>query len=316
MLLTYFKRIIASMLFVAGLLALLVGSSYLFMPKDDESDFGVEDPEANAIRGERDHSIDVLVFGDSESYSNIIPMQIWKETGIPMFVCGTRAQRLNYTQALVERAFRKQTPKVVLLETNTLYREVSMGTMVVGHLSNYLSIFNHHNRWKTMGVGGSSVYFSDDYKGYQYNSKCEPAPHRDYMVYSEGLESISEINAEYVAAIKDYCEENGAEFILISTPSSKNWNYERHNAVSQLAEEIGCKYLDLNLHDDRISINWQTDTRDKGDHLNHKGAVKASRFLAAYLNELGVCTDKRADPAYTGWNEALQRYELFVSQDH
>ena len=311
----YLKRAVASLLFIAGLVGLLIGSSYMFVPKGDESEFGVEDPAANNIRGERDNSVDVLIFGDSESYSNITPMQIWKDNGIPTFICGTRSQRLNYTQILVERAFKTQKPKVVMLETNTIYSEVSSGATVVEFVSSSFSIFMYHNRWKTMLSGEGTATVSDDYKGYQYNSKCDPYNTNEYMIYSEGREPIADINKDYVVKIKEYCEQNGAKFILVSAPSAKNWNYERHNTIADLAAELGCEYLDLNLDNEKMGIDWSTDTRDKGDHLNHRGAVKASAYLGDYLSGLGLFTDKRNDPTYADWNAALARYELFVEQD-
>ena len=41
-------------------------------------------------------------------------------------------------------------------------------------------------------------------------------------------------------------EENGAQLMLVSTPSLKNWNSERHNTVAELAEEFGLEYIDMN----------------------------------------------------------------------
>lgn len=38
------------------------------------------------IQSERDDSIDVLVLGDSESYTTFSPMEIWQQDGISSFV--------------------------------------------------------------------------------------------------------------------------------------------------------------------------------------------------------------------------------------
>ena len=309
----YIKRIIASLVFLGGLVGILIGVSYLFIPKEGDLEFGTEDPAAYSIQGERPESLDILVFGDSESYSNITPMEIWKEAGISMFICGTRAQRLDYTLVLAERAFRDQSPKVVILETNTIFREMSVSASTLAKLSNHFAIFRYHDRWKAILSGGSPVAISDDYKGYSFSNTVNPAPVQDYMVYTEESREIHMVNVSYVEQLKALCEENGAELILVSTPSAKNWTYEKHNGIAKLAEDIGCKYLDMNICNDEIGINWKIDTRDKGDHLNYAGAVKASRYLAEYLKELGVFTDKRTDPAFADWNKALARYELFVS---
>ncbi len=314
----YAKRILAFFLFAVFLMAILLAASFVFMPKNNMSEFGMEEAQANGILGEKENTIDVLVLGDSESYSAITPMQIWKDAGYTAYVCGTSAQSLNYTSVLLRRAFEKQQPKVVILETNAIYRKISSNQAVGTELANYFSVFQYHNRWKSLGLhdftGKAKFTWTDDYKGYRYRTKVDPARQKEYMKPTDKVAEIPALNIQYVREMKQFCDENGSRLVLVSTPSTVNWNFQRHNGIQKLANDIGCEYIDLNLMNDRIQIDWSKDTRDKGDHLNHFGAVKVSRFLSEYLKETGLLTDHREDPAYAKWNDSLKKYETIVEK--
>lgn len=312
----YFKRILSLLVFSVVLSGILLAASFVFMPKNNMSEFGMEEAQANGILGEKENTIDVLVLGDSESYSAITPMQIWKETGYTAYVCGTSAQPLNYTSVMLHRAFEKQKPKIVLLETNAIYRKISSSQVINAKLAHYFSVFQYHNRWKTLGwhdfTGKAKFTWTDDYKGYRYNAAIVASTKKDYMKPTKEIEAIPDLNVQYVREMKNFCDENESRLVLVSTPSTKNWNYKRHNGIQNLADEIGCDYIDLNLMNDRIQIDWDKDTRDKGDHLNHFGAVKVTRFLSEYLSGMEMLTDHRTDPGYAKWNDSLKKYESVV----
>lgn len=314
----YLKRGASAVIFVAGLIFLLIVTSHIFIPKNNSKESGMEEVSANGILGEKENTIDVLILGDSESYSSITPMEIWKENGYTSYVCGTSLQMLDYSNIMLNRAFEKQKPKIVILETNAIYRNIKEEITGLSELGERFSVFRYHNRWKSLKLSdfdfGREIKYTqtDNYKGYHYNVKVNPSKKKEYMVQTENIAEIPGQNVEYVKAMKEFCDKNNAEFILLSTPSTRNWNYERHNGINKLAEELGCEYIDLNLQDDRISIDWNNDTRDRGDHLNYFGAVKVTGFLSDYLKEKNVLTDHRNDERYSKWNEDLLKYEESV----
>lgn len=128
------------------------------------------------------------------------------------------------------------------------------------------------------------------------------------MTESSEKAAIPAKNAEYVERIRDYCEGNGAELILVSTPSTKNWNSKRHNAIEVLAKELNIEYIDMNCLTGEINIDWSVDTRDKGDHMNYYGALKVSKYIGEYLENMGIFKDKRDVPEYDSWNTALDKF--------
>ena len=110
------------------------------------------------------------------------------------------------------------------------------------------------------------------------------------IVISEDLKKITEI-----------CRERGISLVLFSAPSPANWTMRRHNTVQDTAESLGLPYIDGNLLD--LGIDWDTDTYDRGDHLNYSGAAKVTAWLGDYLRrEAPGLTDRRGDPDYEIWD--------------
>lgn len=309
---TFAKRAAYCLAFVLGLAGLLLLASYILMPKTNQEDGGIQDPGANGILSEAENTIDVLVLGDSETYSSIIPLEIWQKYGITAYVCGTSAQKLCYSQEFLEKAFERQQPKVVILETNAIFRAFTRDDVLSQKADSLFPVFRYHNRWKTLSA--KDFHFAVNYtyvensKGYVFTTVASPAANQEYMTASDERETIPEKNPGYVQQILSYCQAHGAELILLSTPSAKNWNSKRHNSIQDLATSLGVVYVDMNLLPQQIPINWQTDTRDEGDHLNYFGAVKVSDYLGQYMADMKIFSDKRQDQQYDSWNAAWKAF--------
>lgn len=120
--------------------------------------------------------------------------------------------------------------------------------------------------------------------------------------------AISEKNLIYLNKIFDLCEKNNIKVILLSTPSIKNWNYQRHYNIKKIAKQKNIQYFDMNL-DKNLKINWKEDTKDRGDHLNYNGAKKVTKALGEYLQKLNILEDHRNDEIYDSWQKAAEKAE-------
>ncbi len=62
-----------------------------------------------------------------------------------------------------------------------------------------------------------------------------------------------------------------------------------------------------------MGLDNNRDYKDEG-HLNHRGAVKASLWLARWLTDEHGVVDRRSEPFAARWNVALEQYDqMFVA---
>lgn len=140
---------------------------------------GMQQVSANGILSEKKKTIDMLVIGDSESYSSISPMQMWAEHGFTSYVCGTPKQSLHDSYQFIQKALKTQQPKVVILETNGLFRKYSINQFMKAKGKDLFPIFEYHNRWKKLKSDDfkNEIHYTWDetLKGYRYSDNVNPS---------------------------------------------------------------------------------------------------------------------------------------------
>ncbi|MDE6110707.1 MAG: SGNH/GDSL hydrolase family protein [Eubacterium sp.] len=321
---SYFKERINKRLLIHSIQAvafflivafLLFALSFIFMPKTNKD---LRDKSANGILAEPAGTIDVVIVGDSESFCSFIPLQLWNDYGITSYVCGTPMQTLDYSADFLRKAFENQKPKLVVLETNAIFREFSFKSAVLLRADEKFSIYRYHDRWKKLSLSDFSSNVENNYiendKGYRIYDGVKSGDTSSYMKPSDEKEKIPVKNKPYLQNIMQLCEENGAELMFVSTPSIKNWNSARHNTMIELTEELGVEYMDMNVLNKEVPIDWTSDTYDAGDHLNHVGAKKATAYFGEYIHSKNILEDHRNDNAYSDWNKAYSNFLVTVEK--
>lgn len=306
------KTALRSLIFMAVFMVILAGFSCLFRPKNNREDYGMGEMKANGILAEPEGSIDVVAVGDSECALAVIPMVLWREQGIASYNCGTTGQYLYEAYSYLKQAFDRQPVKVVLLETNMIYRECTAENWLFSKLERLLPALRYHDRWKSLraeDLGSVEYTWSDEYKGHMFYSDVQAYDGGDYMFFTDAMREIPRWNQICLREIIALCRENGASLVFVSAPSPVNWSYESHNGVQAFAEVWDIPYVDLNLMEEEIAIDWEKETKDAGDHVNCYGAEKVSVWLSGYLARQYVLTDHRKEAGYTAWEDALRVYE-------
>lgn len=281
------RSLLEAALAVAATIAVLAALSHVFVPKNNQAEFGQRDERVYGVLGQPEGSVEVLFLGDSEAYTSFSPLQLWDERGITSYVLGTPGQKLCYTRSLLGRALERQRPRVVVLETNCLFRSFSVGEALVRLAQDALPVLEYHDRWKSLRpedvLGTVRATWTDEARGFVGKEGAVPADASSHMAPSDEVARLPWLSRVYLDDIARTCERAGTRLVLVSTPSTRNWSTARHNRMERVASELGVDYVDLNVGKDRVEIDWSRDTYDGGDHLNVDGARKVTSAVGALL---------------------------------
>ena len=291
---------------ILGFILLLFVTSYLVSPDEGEVyDIISTRRKIDDIHLEREASIDVIFAGDSLVFRDISPLKIWDLTGITSYDLSDGAMRLCDQCVLIKNFCRKQSPELLVIEADIMTKDASpfkddfaIPTNLIERL---FPIFHYHTFYKGLNLFGEYESASGT-KGYQPEDSVEPyegSP--DYMTEEAEPVEIGELNLIYLDRIVSFCRKNDIDLLIMALPSPGNYNKEVHNAVQKWADDNAISFADLNYECEDIGIDWNTDTKDGGDHLNSNGAEKVSEYIAGYLKDNYDLTDHRDDPEYSDW---------------
>ena len=301
--------------FVALTIAVLLGASWLVVPRNNDRASGMIDYVANGFLGEK-CNIDVVFLGDSSTYAAFSPLQMWNEHGYTAYLATTDGQSLPESITLLKRMCSKHKPQVAVLEADSFYWEFSMSDAIFSRIAEFFPLIEFHDRWKNFKLEDAftvpQTTWTHVYKGFYFRRKVQPADTTGYGEPTDAVDGMAMNSRIILQQLVDECRAHGVTPIIVSAPSVINWNMARHNALTQEAEKLGVEYVDLNLVSEEMGIDWNTDTYDKGDHLNLYGAQKATRYFGAYLASAFELPDHRGDAAFASWDDAYEQYMTVV----
>ncbi len=297
---------------------------------------------------QRENSIDVLFVGSSHAFCSFSPILMYQELGFTGCIRASSCQRSWESYTLLEESFKYQKPKVVVYEVMSAFqgepqyeafsREIydtmrpSMtkvkgiaadidGSEDLDYLSMYIPMVRYHERWKSLEKK-DFTYMSQKnllpYKGYQLSFDIDPATEYDAEMYNREMEveNCTQKSEDYIRKMKALCDEYGTAFVMVKTPTvyESYWDVGKSYGMQKLAEELGVPFIDYNMGDNAIYIDWSKETCDKGNHLNHYGAEKVTRAFGKWIDEKYDLPDHRDDEAYLDWQTAGMEYELAIAK--
>lgn len=334
------KNLFKFITFMAIFVFLLFFLSRVFVPA--WGDVSTKTGQSYAIEGfyyEKANSLDVIFIGDSNLYKGISPLELWEDYGITSYNYSAYSARIQAMYYLMQDALREQNPKVIVMDTATLFykktqkepekrkafdymrfsttklnaiKDFTVGSTLEEKLSYVLPIFRYHSRWGEVQqkdyvkVFDKGAYFL---KGYGYTDKIVSRDNDwDYMVPKNDKKSkMTKKTEKYFKLIVDYCKKNDIKLLMIGIPDNSNWKYKQSEAMKDYAKKYDVDFLELSTEES--GYNWQTDTSDHlGVHSNIFGAEKLTKMVGEYLDEIYDLPDHREDKEYKSWNDDLKIY--------
>lgn len=316
----YKKNIINLSKIVAFLLVcaiLLHALSPIFVPKNNNKQSGIKYENARGFYGEKLQTIDILSLGNSDLYSAMNPLQLWKEQGYTSYVCAEPSQNIFSAYYLLKEVLKSQRPKLIILEVDELFTKSETDDIdeVINNTLKYaFPIFEYHSRWKSLQIKdikhrGLKYNARMESKGYIFHNKVKSNPEGFRYMAKKRESHISETTKLYLKKLISYARENNAEVMFVWYPSATTATTTRHKSIQELSDQYDVPFVDFNMNQYDTKFDWSTDTRDGGNHLNYNGARKMTKYIGQYIQKNYQLTDHRNDPKFEQWNKD---YESFM----
>lgn len=239
---------------------------------------------------------EVLFFGDSIAWAAYCPEIFWKTNGIPTYNCATSGQWLGDGRIILSNVIEQQIPTVVVWDANSIYTNLSRAKY---YLAKYLPIFHYHFAY----LSKSYPQEKDTLRGYNSNGAVSPYTGTPDYMYDIPLQPFTSLAEEKLEEIYQICKDHHITLVMTCSPNPYTWNMGRHKAVQEWCDSHGVEFIDYNLMTDEINIDWNTDTRDGGEHLNNSGSYKVCIHLSDYLKEKYQLKDCRDNVDFKEWNQ-------------
>ncbi|MBE6720213.1 MAG: hypothetical protein E7571_06125 [Ruminococcaceae bacterium] len=270
-------------------------------------------------------TIQVVGVGNSDLYSGFVPTKLFEDYGYTCQLTGSPYQTPLLSYYYLKEMFKTQTPEVVMIEVDMLYDE-NPGVQVPEEtkldslfnyadtddfqavIANQFAVFTFHDRWKKLNLGKQDLRTPNSH-GYKYFTSVGKANLKDYMKKTDVAEQPHKNRLHQFDMLYNLCIDEGAKVFFVEMPTTNSWNYARHNAAVSIAKEYGVEFIDLNLRTDELGLNLKKEFRDKGNHLNYKGACKVTKYLGDYIKNNYNLEDRRTNPDYKFWHDSVKAFK-------
>lgn len=271
---------------------------------------------------EPDNSIQIVGIGNSDLYSAMDPNYLWQNFGYTSTVSAAPRQTPFDSYLTLNEILKKQSPQVAIIEIDMIYtndldekNDYSWRGVMTDYVDTDLMntafnrvfpVFYYHDKWKHYDRLTPEKHSTHGYVFIDKSVKYDPG---EYMIPTDEKEEISKFNKEYITRIINICKSENIYPVFVEVPSPASWNYERHNAVQEFADELGVEFIDFNTNVDETGFDAQKHFRDKGNHLNYEGSCLITKYIGNYISDKNLLNDNRGNADYQYWQDNADAFD-------
>ncbi len=312
----YGKRL-AKVLSLMLVFILIVG----FLQRYYLNDVGNNTTRLRGFYKEDKNSVDVILLGASEVYSDFSSCRFYKKTGITSYPYAYESNPVTLWKYELREILSRQKPKMLIVEMNgvvygekMLHKESSVRYLANNmhllrdklelirlygkddFLSYFFPIIKYHVNWvQLIHLENLLSLLRMDLRGYSLLkgsfSHVVPVDYKETQSLSYNPSDQRELNPlaeKYLREFLNECKHSGIEHILfVRFPHmirSKRQirTLKRYNRAAGIIEEYGYDYVNLDEHCEKAGIDRPGDFHNS-DHLMLEGQIKFTDYLADYL---------------------------------
>lgn len=291
-----------------------------------------------------DDTVDVLILGSSHAYADINTGTLWEKHGIASYILAGSSQPMWNTYFYLQEALKTQMPKLVVLEgyrvveteeftgdsyiiRNTFGMKWSRNKLDAIRSSApeerwpefLMGYTQYHDRYAELSgedfIINQEARQYENWKGSILRTETTPTEVPDVSEYSECGE-LTDKTEMYYRAIIELCQEKEIPLLIVISPYAgiTEEDQEAFNAAEKIAEEYQVPFLNYNLMNDVLLLDYTTDSAE-ASHLNYRGVRKLTENLGGYIAEHYEIPDHRGETAYSSWDkDAEYLYALINDQ--
>ena len=302
---------------------------------------------------EDENSLDVVLIGSSEVYSDYAAPHAFNEHGFTSYPYATQACSIINYKTMLKEVLRTQNPQLIVVEINgalmsdsKLLCESSFNTYVdnipfngnkrelVGKYSadneieHYVPIIKYHDVWKSfpLGLKWDQSVIQDRLRGYNLlkgvKTKTSIYTPKGNLYREADIHSALPLSSETDAALRDfldYCRDNNINNILFARfphlVSDKNYERaQRSITVRNIVESYGYKYVSFYADIADIGLDVNRDFYNL-EHLNVFGQKKFTSYFSRYLmNRYNLAPTVLNAEGKANWNDSVRYYNAFYNR--